>query len=86
VSLTVNAIPESSVVQLSLIEYTLRHTTLESLAEGDAVHVEGDVIGKYVRQFVTPYLGERGTGNREQNVRGASVPGSPFPVPIRNDT
>jgi riboflavin synthase len=55
VSLTVNATPEPSVVQLSLIEYTLRHTTLGSLAVGDAVHVEGDVIGKYVRQLMTPY-------------------------------
>ena len=55
VSLTVNAIPEPAVVQLSLIEYTLRHTTLGSLAVGDTVHVEGDVIGKYVRQLLTPY-------------------------------
>jgi len=55
VSLTVNAIPARDVVQLSLIEYTLRHTTLGALAVGDAVHVEGDVIGKYVRQLVTPY-------------------------------
>ena len=56
VSLTVNAIPAPQVVQLSLIEYTLRHTTLGALAPGDSVHVEGDVIGKYVRQLVTPYL------------------------------
>ena len=50
VSLTVNALPAPQVVQLSLIEYTLRHTTLGALAVGDVVHVEGDVIGKYVRQ------------------------------------
>ena len=56
VSLTVNAIPAPTVVQLSLIEYTLRHTTLGLLAPGDVVHVEGDVIGKFVRQLVTPYL------------------------------
>ena len=55
VSLTVNAIPEPAVVQLSLIEYTLRHTTLGTLDPGDAVHVEGDVIGKYVRQLMHPY-------------------------------
>jgi len=81
VSLTVNAIPEPSVVQLSLIDYTLRHTTLGDLEPGDAVHVESDVIGKYVRQLMTPYLRERGAGNREQNALGASVPGSQFPVP-----
>ena len=56
VSLTVNAVPAPTVVQLSLIEYTLRHTTLGLLASGDSVHVEGDVIGKFVRQLVTPYL------------------------------
>jgi riboflavin synthase len=55
VSLTVNAIPEPGVVQLSLIEYTLRHTTLGTLDPGDAVHIEGDVIGKYVRQLMHPY-------------------------------
>ena len=82
VSLTVNAIPEPSVVQLSLIEYTLRHTTLGTLSPGDKVHVEGDVIGKYVRRLMER---ERGTGNGEQNSRGASVPGSQFPVPPRND-
>jgi riboflavin synthase len=81
VSLTVNAIPEPSVVQLSLIEYTLRHTTLGDLKAGDSVHVEGDVIGKYVRQLMTPYLREQGTGSREQNALGASVPGPLFPVP-----
>jgi riboflavin synthase len=61
VSLTVNAIPAPSVVQLSLIDYTLRHTTLGGLTTGDAVHVEGDVIGKYVRAMLTPYLRESGT-------------------------
>ena len=86
VSLTVNAIPEPSVVQLSLIEYTLRHTTLGTLSAGDAVHVEGDVIGKYVRQLMNPYLREQGTRNGEQNSRTASVPGSQFPGPTRNDT
>jgi riboflavin synthase len=65
VSLTVNAIPDHDVVQLSLIEYTLRHTTLGMLAAGDLVHVEGEVIGKYVRQLMTPYLRESGVGNRE---------------------
>ena len=58
---TVNARPAAGVVQLSLIEYTLRHTTLGLLREGDAVHVEADVIGKYVRQLVTPYLQARST-------------------------
>jgi riboflavin synthase len=89
VSLTVNAIPEPEVVQLSLIDYTLRHTTLGALAAGDVVHVEGDVIGKFVRQLITPYRREQGTGNREPMAarsmqQPASAPGSPFPVPARD--
>jgi len=49
VSLTVNELPASGVVQVSLIPYTRTHTTLGALAAGDRVHVEGDVLGKYVR-------------------------------------
>ena len=56
VSLTVNALPEPGIVQLSLVEYTWRHTTLGSLVAGQRVHVEADMLGKYVRQLVTPYL------------------------------
>jgi riboflavin synthase len=85
VSLTVNAIPERSVVQLSLIEFTLRHTTLGDLQPGDVVHVEGDVIGKYVRQLLGPYQRDREAGNGEQTAMGASVPGAPFPIPTRDN-
>jgi riboflavin synthase len=55
VSLTVNAVHGPESVQLSLIEYTLRRTTLGDHTEGSAVHVEADVIGKYVRRLVDPY-------------------------------
>jgi riboflavin synthase len=56
VSLTVNALPEPGILQLSLIEYTWRHTTLGTLVVGQRVHIEADMLGKYVRQLVTPYL------------------------------
>ena len=56
VSLTVNALPEPSLLQLSLIEFTWSHTTLGDLAVGDEVHVEADMLGKYVRQLVAPYV------------------------------
>lgn len=56
VSLTVNEMPAGDVVQVSLIEYTLRHTTLGDLAPGQRVHVEADVIGKYVQRLTAPYL------------------------------
>ncbi len=51
VSLTVNAVPQPGVVQISLIPHTRAVTTLGSLAAGDRVHVEADVVGKYVRQL-----------------------------------
>jgi riboflavin synthase len=59
VSLTVNALPAPGILQLSLIEYTWTHTTLGALRAGDAVHVEADMIGKYVRQLVAPYAAAR---------------------------
>ena len=59
VSLTVNALPAPGVLQLSIVEYTRRHTTLGERAAGDAVHVEADVIGKHVRRLLAPYLESR---------------------------
>jgi riboflavin synthase len=52
VSLTVNAIPTVSVIQVSLIPFTLQHTTLGERVPGDQVHLEGDTIGKYVRALM----------------------------------
>jgi len=59
VSLTVNALPAPGILQVSLIDHTARHTTLGSLRAGDVVHVEADMVGKYVRQLVAPYAVER---------------------------
>jgi riboflavin synthase len=52
VSLTVNDLPAPGALQLSLIEYTLRHTTLGGLAVGHRVHVEADMLGKYVQRLL----------------------------------
>lgn len=52
VSLTVNDLPEPEILQLSLIEYTLRHTTFADLVVGDRVHVEADMLGKYVQRLL----------------------------------
>jgi riboflavin synthase len=60
VSLTVNELIPGG-LQLSLIEYTLRHTTLGELAVGSRVHVEADVIAKHVRRLLEPYLREPST-------------------------
>ncbi|MEO6331627.1 MAG: riboflavin synthase [Gemmatimonadaceae bacterium] len=55
VSLTVNAMPASDTVQLSIVEFTRSHTTLGDLRPGARVHVEADVIAKYVQKMVAPY-------------------------------
>lgn len=62
VSLTVNDMPAENILQLSLIEYTLSHTTLGGLREGSRVNLEGDVVGKYVRQLLVPYAGAADAG------------------------
>ncbi len=51
VSLTVNALPGGNRVQIALVPFTIAHTTLGALQVGDRVHVEADVLGKYVRQL-----------------------------------
>jgi riboflavin synthase len=55
VSLTVNGLPAPGTLQVSLIEWTEQHTTLGALRPGDRVHLEADVIGKYVQALLTPY-------------------------------
>jgi len=51
VSLTINALPGPDLVQVALIPFTRAHTTLGALRVGERVHVEGDLLGKYVRQL-----------------------------------
>jgi riboflavin synthase len=48
VSLTVNAMPDAATIQISLIPFTLEHTTLGDRRAGDRVHLEADPIGKYL--------------------------------------
>lgn len=60
VSLTVNALPVPGTVQVSLVPHTLDHTTLGERRAGDRVHLEGDVIGKYVAALL-----EQRTANGE---------------------
>ena len=52
VSLTVNAMPDPTTVQVSLIPFTLEHTTLTDRRPGDRVHLEADAIGKYVQALL----------------------------------
>ncbi len=59
VSLTVNAIPAPGQVQVSLIPFTLQHTTLGERRPGNQVHLEGDVLGKYVASLLAPHQAGR---------------------------
>ncbi|MBM4188750.1 MAG: riboflavin synthase [Gemmatimonadetes bacterium] len=52
VSLTVNAIPRAGRVQVSLIPHTRRHTNLGTLVPGDAVHLEADLVAKFLSRLV----------------------------------
>jgi riboflavin synthase len=52
VSLTVNARPAPDRIQISLIPFTLQHTTLGQRQAGDRVHLEADTIGKYVAELL----------------------------------
>jgi riboflavin synthase len=52
VSLTVNAKPAPDIIQVSLIPFTLQHTTLGERRPGDRVHLEADAIGKYVAELL----------------------------------
>lgn len=53
VSLTVNDILKPGRIQVSLIPFTLEQTTLGALKVGDRVQIEGDMIGKFVRQLMS---------------------------------
>ncbi|HEY5940645.1 MAG TPA: riboflavin synthase [Gemmatimonadales bacterium] len=52
VSLTVNAKLARDLIQISLIPFTLQHTTLGERVVGDRVHLEADTIGKYVNALM----------------------------------
>jgi riboflavin synthase len=66
ISLTVNALPGDGVVQVSIIPFTWGHTAIGDLRAGDAVNLEGDLIGKYVRHL----LGAPGLPRGEDLSRG----------------
>jgi riboflavin synthase len=52
ISLTVNDLPAPGVCQVSIIPFTWEHTAIGELREGDGVNVEGDMIGKFVRNLL----------------------------------
>ena len=66
VSLTVNDLKPGG-LQVALIDYTLRHTTLGNLEPGSRVHVEADVIAKHLQRLLEPYLREASAVNSLTN-------------------
>ncbi len=56
VSLTVVELPATNVMRLSIIEHTMRHTTLGSLRVGHRVHLEGDILAKHLKRLAAPLL------------------------------
>jgi riboflavin synthase len=65
ISLTVNALPAPEVCQVSIIPFTWEHTNLAGLEEGDAVNLESDTIGKYVRHLLGMPAAPSATGTPE---------------------
>lgn len=57
VSLTVNVLDDPDQVQVAIIPHTWTHTNFSSLAVGDAVNVEGDLLGKYVGRILAARSG-----------------------------
>ena len=53
VSLTINALLDDG-IQISLIEFTRRHTTLGDAHAGMPVHIEADMIAKHVERLIAP--------------------------------
>jgi riboflavin synthase len=63
ISLTVNDLPEPGVCQVSIIPFTWEHTAIGELRVGDGVNVEGDMIGKFVRNLLGAPAQGLGTGH-----------------------
>jgi riboflavin synthase len=65
ISLTVNDLPAPGVCQVSIIPFTWDHTAIGELRQGDAVNVEGDMIGKFVRNLLGAPTRAGGAAPRE---------------------
>ena len=59
ISLTINGVEQHEagvVLQVTIIPHTWEHTNLNTLAIGDDLNVEVDVMAKYVERLCLPYL------------------------------
>ena len=60
VSLTVAGLPAPGVVRVSLIPYTLEHSTLGAVQSGTRLNVEADFVAKLVAEQARRWLESRG--------------------------
>lgn len=67
VSLTVNQ-PQGSLFRVTLVPHTLRQTTLGERRPGEALNLEADILGKYVRHFTGSAAGPGGGVDRQMLV------------------
>jgi len=51
ISLTV-ARWHNNIVEIAIIPYTYDHTNIRDLKPGDAVNLEGDILGKYIERYL----------------------------------
>lgn len=63
VSLTVNAMPGRNSAEVGLIPHTWENTSLRTLSEGDEVNLEGDMLGRFVVNYLRRTAGDTGTGD-----------------------
>lgn len=63
VSLTINTL-EASRFRLTIVPFTAEHTLLGAYRSGQRVHLETDVLGKYVRRMLTSPGSAPGTSSK----------------------
>ena len=51
------------VAEIAIIPFTYEHTNIRSKKIGDAVNLEGDVLGKYVERYLAARSGAKPTSN-----------------------
>lgn len=67
VSLTINGV-DGGGFEVWLIPHTLTKTHLLDLQVGDAVNLESDVIGKYVKRLMAPHTGGAAAGGVDESL------------------
>jgi len=51
------------VAEIAIIPFSYKHTNIRSKKIGDAVNLEGDVLGKYVERYLAVRSGAQPAGN-----------------------